>query len=158
MMELEEYWKSVSIAEPFLGLLGIVPESLAPEHVILRLPVREELTNHGHFLHAGVQYTLGEVAATTAAAMLFRDIVPPVTIVTATATVTYQRPSRGAGDMIALVERSTLEGQQLREAFAAQRRVRVRSHVQLTDGGETTVTPEPITVMTVESVVRATGQ
>jgi len=154
-MEPDVFWSYVFTTEPFLHLLAIVPESLTPERVALRLPVRPELTNHAHFLHAGAQYTLGEATATAAAGLLFQDIITEVTIVTAIATITYQHASRGDGDMVALVERSASEVRQVRHLFETQRRVRVLSHVQLSDSGVHTAAREPVTVMTVESVVRA---
>ena len=157
-MELDDFWTLVFTAEPFLRTLAIVPESLAAERVVLRLPLRDDLTNHARFLHAGAQYTLGEAAATASIALLFRDIITEVTIVTAMATITYQRAAPSGSDMVARVERPTGEGTLIRQVFEAQHRARIYSYVHLSSGKEHDTPGEPITVMTVESVVRPARQ
>jgi uncharacterized protein (TIGR00369 family) len=50
---------------PFIGWLGLVFETYEPDHVVLRLPFREELTNDGTVYHGGV---VAAVVDTTAAA------------------------------------------------------------------------------------------
>lgn len=62
--------KRAAIAEvfpktPFIGGLGLVFETYEPEHVVMRLPFREDLTNDGVVYHGGV---VASVIDTTAAA------------------------------------------------------------------------------------------
>ena len=39
---------------PFIGFLGVVFDVYDPDHVVLRLPFREDLTNDGIYYHGGV--------------------------------------------------------------------------------------------------------
>jgi uncharacterized protein (TIGR00369 family) len=62
--------KRASIAEvfpktPFIGGLGLVFETYEPDHVVMRLPFREDLTNDGVVYHGGV---VAATIDTTAAA------------------------------------------------------------------------------------------
>jgi uncharacterized protein (TIGR00369 family) len=41
-------------ATPFMGFLGVVFDEYEPDHVVLRLPFREVLTNDGVVYHGGV--------------------------------------------------------------------------------------------------------
>ena len=41
-------------ATPFMGFLGVVFDVYEPDHVVLRLPFREDLTNDGVVYHGGV--------------------------------------------------------------------------------------------------------
>ncbi|MGZ3602815.1 MAG: PaaI family thioesterase [Ktedonobacterales bacterium] len=47
-------------AEPFLGYLGMQIVEAKVDGVVLRLPLRRELTNHAGMIHGGAQYCLGE--------------------------------------------------------------------------------------------------
>jgi uncharacterized protein (TIGR00369 family) len=55
---------------PFLRLLGIELESVAPGHCRSVLPIRPELCQQDGYVHAGVQATLADHTAGTAAATL----------------------------------------------------------------------------------------
>ena len=62
--------KRAAIAElmpktPFIGGLGLVFETYEPDHVVMRLPFREDLTNDGVVYHGGV---VASTIDTTAAA------------------------------------------------------------------------------------------
>src|SRR5688572_20234760 len=50
---------------PFIGGLGLVFETYEPDHVVMRLPFREDLTNDGVVYHGGV---VASAIDTTAAA------------------------------------------------------------------------------------------
>jgi uncharacterized protein (TIGR00369 family) len=41
-------------ATPFMGFLGVVFDVYEPDHVVMRLPFREDLTNDGVVYHGGV--------------------------------------------------------------------------------------------------------
>jgi uncharacterized protein (TIGR00369 family) len=41
-------------ATPFMGFLGVVFDLYEPDHVVMRLPFREDLTNDGVVYHGGV--------------------------------------------------------------------------------------------------------
>jgi uncharacterized protein (TIGR00369 family) len=46
--------KDLFPATPFMSFLGIVFDAYEPDHVVLRLPFREDLTNDGVVYHGGV--------------------------------------------------------------------------------------------------------
>lgn len=52
---------------PFLGGLGIVFDRYDPDHVVLRLPFREDLTNDGTYFHGGVIASVLDTAGAAAA-------------------------------------------------------------------------------------------
>jgi len=52
---------------PFMGLLGVVFDLYEPDHVVLRLPFREELTNDGVVYHGGVIASMLDSAGAAAA-------------------------------------------------------------------------------------------
>lgn len=52
---------------PFLAGLGIVFERYEPDHVVIRLPFREDLTNDGTYFHGGVIASVMDTAGAAAA-------------------------------------------------------------------------------------------
>jgi len=52
---------------PFIGWLGLVFETYEPDHVVMRLPFREELTNDGVVYHGGVVMSVVDTCAAAAA-------------------------------------------------------------------------------------------
>jgi uncharacterized protein (TIGR00369 family) len=57
--------KDIFPKTPFIASLGLVFETYEPDHVVMRLPFREDLTNDGTVYHGGV---VASVVDTTAAA------------------------------------------------------------------------------------------
>jgi uncharacterized protein (TIGR00369 family) len=52
---------------PFLAGLGITFDRYEPDHVVLRLPFREDLTNDGTYYHGGVIASVIDTAGAAAA-------------------------------------------------------------------------------------------
>ena len=52
---------------PFIGFLGVVFDTYDPDHVVLRLPFREDLTNDGVVYHGGVVGSVIDTAGAAAA-------------------------------------------------------------------------------------------
>jgi uncharacterized protein (TIGR00369 family) len=52
---------------PFMGWLGIVFECYEPDHVTIRLPFRDDLTNDGTYFHGGVIASVMDTAGAAAA-------------------------------------------------------------------------------------------
>ena len=64
--------KRAAIAEimpktPFIGFMGVVFDTYEPDHVVLRLPFREDLTNDGVVYHGGVVGSVIDTAGAAAA-------------------------------------------------------------------------------------------
>ena len=72
MSEEEQQRRRKQIAEimpktPFIGFLGLVFETYEPDHVVMRLPFREDLTNDGTVYHGGVVASVVDTCAAAAA-------------------------------------------------------------------------------------------
>lgn len=125
-------------AEPYLAYLGLEIAEASPEAVVLRLPLRRELSNHAGTLHAGAQYSLGEATAAAMATMVILDRLGQVNLLTAAATITYRRPARG--DLTARASLAADERRRVLEEFAASGRARFPVAVEIADAGGATVT------------------
>lgn len=90
-----DIWEQMWELEPFLRHIGIEAEALGPGQVILRLPLREEITNHTGGIHGGAQFALGEATGVTAACLSLGEPLDRLLVLTATSTITYARPSQG---------------------------------------------------------------
>jgi uncharacterized protein (TIGR00369 family) len=62
----EDLVRNVIVGSPFGTLVGVVPETIEPDRVRLRLPFRPEVTTVGHVVHGGAIASLVDVAATAA--------------------------------------------------------------------------------------------
>jgi len=62
----EDLVRNVIVGSPFGMLVGVVPETIAPDRVRLRLPFRPEVTTVGDVVHGGAIASLVDVAATAA--------------------------------------------------------------------------------------------
>jgi uncharacterized protein (TIGR00369 family) len=144
-MELQE----ALAQEPYLGHLGLEIETVQEQGVALRLPLRREVINHLGMVHGGAQFGLGEATAIALAGRVFKDQLQQVNLLTANATITYRRPSRGG-----LIGRATLptaeEQDRLRAIFVERGRARFPVAVELVDE-----TGEVVTTLTVECVALA---
>ncbi len=136
--------------EPYLGYLGIEVQLSQAREVILRLPLRREVTNHLGLAHGGAQFSLGEATAIALAGMLFGEQARQVNLLTATATITYRRPARG--ELIGRATMSSEEASRLHAKFAEQGQVRFPVSVKLVDA-----TNEVVTTLTVECAVLASS-
>ena len=58
--------RNVIVGSPFGTLVGVVPETIEPDRVCLRLPFRPEVTTVGDVVHGGAIASLVDVAATAA--------------------------------------------------------------------------------------------
>ena len=125
-------------AEPFLGYLGLEVVEARMGAVILRLPLRREVSNHAASVHGGAQYALGEATASALAATLFPERIDQVSLLTASASITYHRLAHG--DLTAHAELPADEYEHIRTEFDVRGRVRFSASVALTDadGGVTT--------------------
>jgi uncharacterized protein (TIGR00369 family) len=137
-------------AEPFLGYLGLEVIEAQAGQVLLRLPLRREVSNHIGSIHGGAQYALGEATAIALAATLFPEQISLLDLLTAHADIAYQRPARG--DLTARAELSAEACERLRAEFGEQGHGRFSVAVEVADAEG-----EVATTLTVECVVRLRG-
>jgi uncharacterized protein (TIGR00369 family) len=135
-------------SEPFLVTLGLEVVDWEAQAVALRMPLRQELTNHLGMLHGGAQYCLGEATAIALAATLVSDQLASVNLLTANASITYQHPAHG--ELIGRASIAAEEQSRLRAIFDEKRRVRVPVAVELTDA-----TGQIVTTLAAECVILA---
>ncbi|HLW03690.1 MAG TPA: YiiD C-terminal domain-containing protein [Ktedonobacterales bacterium] len=124
--------------EPYLVFMGMHVASIQAEAVALRLPLRQEVTNHLGMVHGGAQYALGEATAIALASQALGAQAGHINLLTASATISYRRRAQGG-----LIGRASLppeEVSRLRAAFAEQGRVRFPVAVELSDETDMVVT------------------
>jgi uncharacterized protein (TIGR00369 family) len=120
--------------EPFLRYLGIAAETLGPDQVILHLPVRKEITNRTGGIYGGAQLGLG----VTAASLSLGEPLERLLVLTATSTITYQRPSQG--DLRGRANVLHEQRKQLQASWKDRERARVTVPVELVDASGEIVT------------------
>jgi uncharacterized protein (TIGR00369 family) len=125
-------------SEPYLVYLGLEVETLQDGAVALRLPLRQEVTNHLGIVHGGAQYGLGEATAIALASTVVGEQSKPSNVLTGSATIAYQR--RAQGSLIGRASIPPEEASRLRADFAEQGRVRFQVAVELLDETNTVVT------------------
>ena len=132
--------------EPYLVFMGMRVETLQAEEVALRLPLRQEISNHLGMVHGGAQYALGEATAIALASQIVGTD-HRVNLLTASATITYRR--RAEGSLTGRASVPPVDAARLRAAFAEHGRVRFPVAVDLLDDANNIVT-----TLMVECVVR----
>jgi uncharacterized protein (TIGR00369 family) len=146
-MNAAEMQRLMDTTEPFLAYMGFEAVEVGDGMAAVRLPLRREVTNHAGLAHGSAQYALGEATAIAVAATLFPFELAQLDLLTATATITYQRPA--LGDITAHGALSNDAVERIRTAFGQSGSVRFPVTVEIADAtGVTTTT------LTVESVVR----
>ncbi len=144
-MEMEQ---ALLDAVPFNRTLGIEVVAVTANEVTLRLPLRPELTNHVGTMHAAAQFALGEAASGALNFLIFGEQLAQVVPLAKTAQIEYRRPSHG--DLIARGEMGDEALQQVRAAFAKERRAKFSTAVALYAASDPTTI---VTVVTVEWVI-----
>jgi uncharacterized protein (TIGR00369 family) len=132
-------------SEPYLVFMGMHVETLQAESVTLRLPLRQEVTNHLGMVHGGAQYALGEATAIAMASRIPDEQAGQVHLLTASAIINYRR--RAQGGLIGRAGMSPEEIIRLRAAFAEHGRLRFPVTVELSDE-----TNNIVTTLTVDCV------
>ncbi len=133
-----DIWQDILNFEPFLRLLDIKAELLGPDYVVLRLPVRQEIANHLGGLHGGAQFTLGEATALATAALSLGEPLDQVSVLTRSATITYQKSA--LGDLVAHARVLHEERERLRTSWETQGRAKLAVPVEIADASGQAVT------------------
>jgi uncharacterized protein (TIGR00369 family) len=94
-MNAAEMQRLMQTSEPFLAYMEFEVVETDQGMAAVRLPLRREVTNHAGLAHGGAQYALGEATAIAVAATLFPTDLAQIDLLTASATIAYQRPAQG---------------------------------------------------------------
>jgi uncharacterized protein (TIGR00369 family) len=81
---------------PFVKTLGLEYLELDAERAVLRMRDEPAFHNHVGGPHAGAMFTLAESASGAVVIGSFEDLLPTVTPLAASATITYVRLAKGA--------------------------------------------------------------
>jgi uncharacterized protein (TIGR00369 family) len=87
--------KGMAIAVPFIGHLGLEIVEVAPGEAKVRLPRRQELTNHVGSQHAGALFTAAEAASGAAFVGAFAVRMGEVTPLARRAEIDYLKVANG---------------------------------------------------------------
>lgn len=82
--------QSVIDAQPFSVLVGAKVESFTPQQVVVRVPFRQELTQHHGFVHGGLLATLSDITLT-----FMGGAVLGLSILTSEFKINFLRPAQG---------------------------------------------------------------
>jgi uncharacterized protein (TIGR00369 family) len=134
-------------AEPFLGYVGLQVLEARRGTAVLRLKLRQDVSNHADTVHGGAQYALGEATAIALAATLFPGQIAHLDLVSANATIAYRRAAHG--DLTARAELPDDECERVRGELDQHGRVRFPVAVTLTDADSVVAT-----TLTVEVAAR----
>ena len=146
-MNTADMQRLMNTTEPFLAYMGFEAVEVGDGMAAVRLPLRREVTNHAGLAHGGAQYALGEATAIAVAATLFPADLPQLDLLTANATIAYQRPARG--DITARGALSADAVERIRADFGQSESIRFPVTVEIADA-----TGMIATTLTVECVAR----
>jgi uncharacterized protein (TIGR00369 family) len=123
--------KGMAMAVPFVGHLGLEIIDIAAGEATVRLPRRQELTNHVGSQHAGALFTAAETASGAAFVGAFAVRMGEVTPLAKSAEIDYVKVANGPIDARAKL------GVDAAEALAtldAEGRVEFPCEIELSDG------------------------
>jgi uncharacterized protein (TIGR00369 family) len=146
-MDTVDMQRLMNTTEPFLTYMGFEVVETSQGLAAVRLPLRREVTNHAGSAHGGAQYALGEATAIAVAATHFPAEFAQLDLLTANATITYQRLAQG--DITARGALSAEAAERIQADFVKSGRVRFPATVEIADE-----TGAIATTLTVECVVR----
>lgn len=112
--------QSVLDSQPFSVLVGARVEEMSPAGVVVRVPFRQEITQHHGFAHGGVQAALADIALTFMGAAALG-----LSVLTSEFKINFVRPGMGE----ALVARGSV-------LSAGRRQAVTRCDIFAVQGGE----------------------
>ena len=95
MTDFEAIAQGMTQAVPFAGYLGLEITSVAEGEAVVRLPERQELTNHVGSQHAGALFTVAETASGAAFVGAFAERLGEVTPLARSAEIAYKKIAKG---------------------------------------------------------------
>jgi|SRR5689334_4471026 len=130
MTDFDAIAKGLTQAVPFAGFVGVEVVRVAPGESLVRLPERQELTNHVGSQHAGALFTAAEAASGAAFVGAFAERMGDVTPLARAAEISYEKIARGP------IEAKAKLGVPAEEALAtldAEGKVVFPCEIELTD-------------------------
>ena len=101
MTDFEAIAQGMSQAVPFAAFLGLEITSVGEGEAVVRLPERQELTNHVGSQHAGALFTAAETASGAAFVGAFAERLGEITPLARSADVDYLKIAKGPIDATA---------------------------------------------------------
>jgi uncharacterized protein (TIGR00369 family) len=101
MTDFDAIAQGMTQAVPFAGHLGLEITSVGEGEAVVRLPDRDELTNHVGSQHAGALFTVAETASGAAFVGAFAERLGEVTPLARNAEISYVKVARGPVDAAA---------------------------------------------------------
>jgi uncharacterized protein (TIGR00369 family) len=101
MTDFDAIAQGLTQAVPFAGYLGLEISSVGEGEAKVRLPERDELTNHVGSQHAGALFTVAEAASGAAFVGAFAERLGEVTPLARNAEISYVKIAKGPIDAAA---------------------------------------------------------
>jgi uncharacterized protein (TIGR00369 family) len=101
MTDFDAIAQGMTQAVPFAGHLGLEITSVGEGEATVRLPERQELTNHVGSQHAGALFTVAETASGAAFVGAFAERLGEVTPLARNAEISYEKIAKGPIDATA---------------------------------------------------------
>src|SRR5689334_7165165 len=136
MTDFDAIAKGLTQAVPFAGFVGVEVVRVAPGESLVRLPERQELTNHVGSQHAGALFTAAETASGAAFvgafALRMGDVVP----LAKSAEIAYEKIANGP---ITATGKLGIDAAEALATLDAEGKVEFPCEVELHDGAGTRV-------------------
>jgi uncharacterized protein (TIGR00369 family) len=130
MTDFDAIAEGMTRAVPFAGHLGLEITQVAAGEATVRLPERDELTNHVGSQHAGALFTVAEAASGAAFVGAFAERLAEVTPLARDAQISYEKIARGPIDAVA---RLGVAGDEAMAALDADGKVVFPCEIELSD-------------------------
>jgi uncharacterized protein (TIGR00369 family) len=130
MTDFDAIAQGMTQAVPFAGYLGLEITSVGEGEATVRLPDREELTNHVGSQHAGGLFTVAEAASGAAFVGAFAERLGEVTPLARNAEISYVKIAKGPIDAAATL---AIEKDEALAALDADGKVVFPCEIALTD-------------------------
>jgi uncharacterized protein (TIGR00369 family) len=122
--------KGMAMAVPFVGHLGLEIVEMTAGEASVRLPRRQQLTNHVGSQHAGALFTVAETASGAAFVGAFAIRMGEVTPLAKSAEISYEKIAEGA---VLATAKLGVEPARALETLDAEGKVEFPCEIELTD-------------------------
>lgn len=129
-MDYDAIAKGMAMAVPFAGHLNLEIVGIAEGEAVVRLPERQELTNHVGTQHAGALFTAAETASGAAFVGAFAPRLGEVTPLARSAEIVYEKVAKGP---IRAAARLGVAAGEALQTLDAEGRVEFPCEIELSD-------------------------
>lgn len=131
MTDFDAIAQGMTQAVPFAAHLGLEITSVSAGEATVRLPERQELTNHVGSQHAGALFTVAETASGAAFVGAFAERMGEVTPLARSAEIVYEKIARGPIEARA---RLAVPGEEALATLDAEGKVEFPCEIEMFDG------------------------